>query len=124
MRQIFSLFIFFSVSFFSVKAQYPGGRGAGANATIGHFYGRLVDSKTNKGIDAASVQLFQTKFDTTTKTKKDTLVGGMLTKANGDFSIENLPIFGRYTLKLSAIGYTEISQSLSFTLKMPSQDAQ
>jgi outer membrane receptor protein involved in Fe transport len=130
MRQIFTLFIFFSVSFFSVKAQYPGGGGggrgrvAGANATIGHFYGRLVDSKTNKGIDAASVQLFQTKFDTTTKTKKDTLVGGMLTKANGDFSVENLPIFGRYTLKLSAIGYTEISQSLSFTLKMPSQDAQ
>jgi len=124
-----SILLLFLVTVFSVSAQYPGGGGAGrgrgaggANATIGHFYGKLVDSKTNKGIDAASVQLFMAKFDTTTKKRKDTLVGGMLTRANGEFSIENLPVFGRYTLKLSAIGYTPVEQQLAFTLKMPSQD--
>lgn len=130
MRKISTLVLFFVASVFSVAAQMPagagGGRGrtAGANATIGHFYGRLLDAKTNKGIDAASVQLFQSKFDTASKTMKDTLVGGMLTRPNGDFSIENLPIFGNYTLKMTAIGYTDISQKVAFTLKMPQQDAQ
>ena len=129
MRKISTLVLFFVASVFSVAAQMPGGGGgrgrqAGANATIGHFYGKLVDAKTNKGIDAASVQLFQSKFDTVTKARKDTLIGGMLTKANGQFSIENLPIFGNYTLKLSAIGYASIDQKVAFTLKMPQQDAQ
>ena len=130
MRTISVLF-FCTLSVLSVTAQYPGGAGGGrgrgpggATANIGHFYGKLVDSKTNKGIDAASVQLFMTKFDSATKARKDTLVGGMLTKANGNFSIENLPVFGRYTLKLSAIGYASIDQSVSFTLKPPTPDAQ
>ncbi|MEO5681493.1 MAG: outer membrane beta-barrel family protein [Chitinophagaceae bacterium] len=130
MRKV-SILLFAMISLLSASAQYPGGgagagrggRGAGgANASIGHFYGKLVDAKTNKGIDAASVQLFMGKFDTTTKKRKDTLVGGMLTKANGEFSIENLPVFGGYTLKLSAIGYTTVEQKVAFTLKMPSQD--
>lgn len=121
--------ILFLVFFLQAGAQFPGGGGAGrgrgaggANATIGHFYGKLVDAKTNKGVDAASVQLFQAKFDTLTKKRKDTLVGGMLTRPNGEFSLENLPIFGSYTLKISAIGYTSIEQKIAFTLKMPSQD--
>ena len=127
----FSILLLFVFSFLSVTAQFPGGgggrggRGAGgANATIGHFYGKLVDAKTNKGLDAASVQLFQAKFDTATKQRKDTMVGGMLTKANGEFSIENLPIFGSYTLKLSAIGYTAVEQKIAFSLKPPQQDGQ
>jgi outer membrane receptor protein involved in Fe transport len=122
-----------SISFFAfvvtAAAQFPGGgaggrggRPAGANAAIGHFYGKLVDGKTNRGIDAASVQLFMAKFDTATKKRKDTLVGGMLTRANGEFSIENLPVFGNYTLKLSAIGYASVEQKVAFALKMPSQD--
>ncbi|MEO6316134.1 MAG: TonB-dependent receptor [Chitinophagaceae bacterium] len=125
------LILLFSICILSLSAQYPGaggggrGRGpGGANATIGHFYGKLVDSKTNKGIDAASVQLFLAKFDTATKKRRDTLVGGMLTRPNGEFSLENLAVFGAYTLKLSAIGYTPVEQKLSFVLKMPSQDAQ
>ncbi|HTE09414.1 MAG TPA: outer membrane beta-barrel protein [Chitinophagaceae bacterium] len=124
----FSILLLFILTVLSATAQFTGGRGgrggAGANATIGHFYGKLVDAKTNKGIDAASVQLFQAKFDTATKKRKDSLVGGMLTKANGQFSLENLPVFGSYTLKLSAIGYASVEQKLAFTLKPPQQDAQ
>ncbi len=123
-----SIFIFVIVGSLTVAAQFPGGaargRMGGANATIGHFYGRVVDEQTNKGVDAASVQLYMSKFDTATKSRKDTLMGGMLTKPNGDFSLENLPVFGNYTLKISGIGYTSISQKLAFTLKMPTQDAQ
>jgi hypothetical protein len=34
---------------------------------MGRFYGKIVDSKTNKPVDAASGQLVQSKFDTVTK---------------------------------------------------------
>jgi outer membrane receptor protein involved in Fe transport len=122
MRKI-SLLVLFMVSVLSVSAQFPGGgRQAGmggANANIGHFYGRLVDGKTNKGIDAASVQLIQSKFDTTSKQKKDTIVSGMLTRSNGEFSLENLPLFGSYRLKVTAIGYKTIEQKVAFEFKRP-----
>jgi len=117
----------------SADAQFPAGGGSrpggmgrmgGANMNIGHFYGKLVDAKTNKGIDAASVQLFMSKFDTVSRKRKDTLVGGMLTRANGEFSLENLPVFGNYTLKVTAIGYAAVEQKVAFAMKMPSQDAQ
>ena len=54
-------------------AQFPGGgrpSGASQNMNIGRFYGKIIDTKTNKGIEASSVQLVQSFFDTTTKAKK------------------------------------------------------
>src|SRR5882724_11767751 len=114
-------------SFLCANAQYPGGgagrqgqgrgAGGGAMANIGHFYGKAVDSKTNKGIDGASIELVQTKFDTTTRKRKDVAVAAMLTKPNGDFSLENLALFGNYTLKITAVGYKGVSQKLAFEMK-------
>ncbi len=55
-------------------AQMPGGRpgggqrGMGGNMNVGHFYGKVVDSKTNRGIDGASVQILVTQRDTTQTT--------------------------------------------------------
>lgn len=95
-----------------------GGRGGRQVPSIGHFYGRIIDAKTNKGLDAASVQLVQTKMDTATKKPKDTIIAGMLTRGNGDFSLENLPIFGQFKLTITAIGYKTINQKVSFDLKM------
>src|SRR5206468_3146186 len=96
------LFVFFALSA-TVNAQYPGagsggGRPGGAQMNIGHFYGRIIDKTTNKGLDAASVQLIQNKFDTASKKRVDAVVGGQLTGRNGDFSLENLPIFGNFKL--------------------------
>jgi outer membrane receptor protein involved in Fe transport len=123
MRKIFSL-VFGVIATLSVTAQFPGGgggaRGAGgANANIGHFYGKIVDNKTNKGVDAASVQLIQNKMDTVTKTRKDVVVAGMLTRPNGEFSLENLALFGSYKLKITAIGYKELEQKVAFEMRMP-----
>lgn len=106
-------------------AQMPGmgGQGGGARRgggqipAIGHFYGKIVDSKTNKGIDAASIQLIGSKFDSLTRKRKDTIFGGMLTRANGDFSLENLPIFGQFKLTITAIGYKTVEQKVQFDLK-------
>lgn len=114
------LFVFIN----SISAQFQGGgasgvRRGGQQMNIGRFYGKVVDAKTNKGIDAVSIQLMQSKVDTATKKRKDSLVAGMLTRKTGDFSLENLPVFGNYTLTISAIGYTPIERKVSFDLRRP-----
>ena len=98
------LLILTVLSFFTANAQYPtGGRppGGAQNLNIGRFYGRIVDGKTNKGIEAASVQILQSKIDSVTKVKKDVVLTGQLTKSNGDFSLEGLPLRGQLTLKIT-----------------------
>ena len=123
MRKIYFL-IAIIVSGLSLSAQFPaggrqGGGFGGANTNIGHFYGKLVDGKTNKGVDAASVQLLMSKMDTVSKKRKDTVLAGMLTRSNGEFSLENLPLFGSYRLKITAIGYKPIEQKVAFEMKRP-----
>ena len=92
-------------------------RGGGQAPAIGHFYGKVVDSKTNKGMDGASVQLIQTKYDPATHAQKDSVINGMITGRKGDFSLENLPIFGNFRLKITAIGYGTYEQKVAFDLK-------
>ncbi len=99
-------------------AQAPGGRtGGGGQMNIGRFYGKIVDSKTNKPIDAASVQLYQNRIDTATKARKDVLVNGQLTKSNGDFSLEGLSPMSNYKLLVTAIGFKTVEKAVSFGLK-------
>lgn len=105
-------------------AQRPGGNfSQGGQMPTGRFYGKIVDGKTNKGIEFAAVQLMKMAFDTLSKTRKESLVGGQLTKSNGEFSIENVPLFGEYTLKASAIGYKMEELKVSFGIK-PGQGMQ
>jgi outer membrane receptor protein involved in Fe transport len=94
-----------------------GGRRGGQIPAIGHFYGKVVDAKTNKGMDGASIQLIQSKFDPATHAQKDTIISGMITGRKGEFSLENLPIFGNFRLKITAIGYTTYDQKVAFDLK-------
>ena len=101
----------------------PGAGGGkwGGNAqqmNIGHFYGKVVDEK-GKGIGYATVQLYGMQFDTLSKSMKEVLISGQITEDNGDFSLEKLPVFGEFTLKISFIGYTETSQKVSFGMKPP-----
>src|ERR1044071_9069016 len=109
----------------AATAQMPIGggnnRGAGTNAT-GSFYGKLVDSKSGKPVEFASVQLMQNKVDSATKKRKDVSINGMLTKANGEFRLENIPLFGQFKLHVTAIGYKDLDQTVSFSLKMPSNN--
>lgn len=85
----------------------------------GSFYGRVLESVTGKAIEFASVQLLQNKFDSLTKKRKEVVISGMLTKANGEFKLENIPVFGQYKLKIDVIGYKSVEQSIGFDIKMP-----
>ncbi len=97
-----------------LMAQQPNGMGNRAAGVTGRFYGKIVDSITKKPIDATSVQLYQTRVDSVTKQRKDVVVSGMLTQANGDFSLENVPVMGQYTLRISGIGFQPYEQKVSF----------
>ncbi|MEP7237399.1 MAG: TonB-dependent receptor [Ferruginibacter sp.] len=104
------------------NAQMPtgGNRGGmgGQNMNMGHFYGKVLDSVSNKPIEYVSVQLIQNKFDTATKKRKDVVVGGMLTDKKGEFSIENVNVMGQYKLKITAIGFKAYNAKVAFQLNM------
>ena len=96
-----------------------GNRGNGQGMDItGHFYGKVIDSTTNKGVDAASIQLIQNKLDTATKKRKEVVINGMLTKNSGEFSLDGVPVFGQYKLKITAIGYKPIEKTIAFDLNL------
>lgn len=80
---------------------------SGGQSSSGRFYGKIVDETTEKGIEAASVQLFRSG-------NSDSLLAGMLTKKTGDFSLENLPARGKFRLSISAIGYKTIDKEIGF----------
>jgi outer membrane receptor protein involved in Fe transport len=127
MRKIWLMFVLMAAAI-SGMAQVPdmggngrqrgGGFGNGQGASIGHFYGRVVDAKSEKGMDGVSIQLIQSKFDTVTRKRRDTVISGMITGRKGNFSLENLPLFGNFRLKITAIGYGAYEQKVAFEMKM------
>lgn len=116
MNKLFCLFLTLLVH--SGFAQFPGMGKGGQQMNVGRIYGKIVDTKNNKPIDAVSVQLYQNKFDSVSKKRKDVVVNGQLTKSNGEFDLEGLSVMGTYNLKISAIGYKSIEQKVAFDIKM------
>ncbi|MFZ9694959.1 MAG: outer membrane beta-barrel protein, partial [Chitinophagaceae bacterium] len=99
---------------------------AGMNRTLGDrpamngsFYGKIVEATSGKGIEFASVQLLQSKMDSVTRKRKDVVISGMITRSNGEFRMENIPVFGQYKLKVDIVGYKTYQQTVSFDMKMP-----
>lgn len=123
MRSILFLAVLF-ISFNTVIAQGPpaGARGGGQQMNIGRFYGKVIDEESKKPVEAASVQLMLSKMDPATKKRKDTLISGMLTARNGEFSLENLPVMGNYTLTITGIGFKPHEQKVAFEMKMGQGD--
>lgn len=115
----------------SLSAQFPAGMGGarggagatGQNMNLGHFYGKIVDNITNKGVEGVTVQLKGNKFDTVSKKMKEAILGTIITKANGDFSFEGLPLFGNFKLKMSALGFKSLEKTINFGIKMPQAGA-
>ena len=102
-------------------SQVPSGGGnrpGGGQMPTGRFYGKVVEAKSGKPIEYASVQLLQNKMDTVTKKRKETVVAGMLTKANGEFSLDNVSVAGQSKLRITVVGYKSFEQSVSFDIKM------
>ena len=118
-RHMKGLITFFLVLIISrsAYAQYPKGGFGGKQMNVGHFYGRVIDAATKKGIEFTTVQLTQNKIDSSTNQPIDVVVAGQLTKTNGDFSLENLSVMGEYKLQVTAMGYGLYEKKISFNIK-------
>src|SRR5688500_14205831 len=91
---------FFLVTFFT-NAQFQGGNSKDMMKAMkdikGRVYGKIVDAKTKKPVEYASVVVLWHN--------KDSLLGGALTQENGEFNIENLPPMGGFRFRATQIGY-------------------
>ena len=120
MRNIIIVIASFLISY-GGYAQAPAGNGnrTGGNRPQinGIMFGKLVEAKSLKPIEYASVQLIQSKMDTVTKKRKDEVIAGMLTKSKGEFLLENISVFGKYKLKVSVVGFKPYEQTVAFDIK-------
>ncbi len=73
---------------------------------MGRVYGKVIDATTKQAVEFASIQVLWYS--------KDSLLGGCLVKANGDFSVDGLPSFGQVRVKIKFIGYKEFVQKVYF----------
>ena len=67
--------------------------------------GKIMDEKTGRGLEAASVQLFV--YDST---GKDSLIRGQFTRSNGEFAFEKLPQSDSFRVVISGVGYRDWSR--------------
>jgi outer membrane receptor protein involved in Fe transport len=100
------------------QAVRPGGAQNSAQFNIGRFYGKVVD-ENKKPIAYASVQLTMMRYDSVSRSRQEKIIAGQLTQENGEFSLENLPLRGQFTLKINYMGFATYEQKVSFDIKMP-----
>ncbi len=107
MKHFLSLFIGCFFCSMSIYAQTERETQKPAEMPVLHFkssrlYGKLIDPASGKGMEGASVQLYLRATDS--------LVGGMLTRGNGDFSFRNLLSGTSYKVAISALGFENYEQ--------------
>ena len=77
-------------------------------------YGKVVDVQTGKPIEFMSVQLMIRKTHDVTGKHADSLIRAMLTKANGYFSFDQLPVVETLFIEISAVGFAHVGKEFSF----------
>jgi outer membrane receptor protein involved in Fe transport len=97
------------------------GRAMPAPPAIGTVAGKLLDS-AGKSISGASVVVTGMKMDTATGKFRQVLLKAGTTRSNGSFKLEELPIAGPLTLKITAMGYKPVEKQFSI-LEMPAGGA-
>ncbi|MCC7380139.1 MAG: carboxypeptidase regulatory-like domain-containing protein, partial [Chitinophagaceae bacterium] len=87
-----------------VEAEHAGENNIATNTIIktNSIYGEIIDASTGRPIEAASVQLYPAD-----KKKAINLLSGMLSKANGEFRFQNLPLQNTFRLVVTALGYKD-----------------
>ncbi len=117
--KIFTL-VFFLVTANSLLAQMPGmgARTGGQNMDIGQLYGKILSAEAEKPVEGASAQLLQNKFDSSTKKRRDVVVGTVLSNKKGDFVFDNLNIMAQYKIRISAVGFKTYEEKAGFEMNM------
>ncbi|HEX5653742.1 MAG TPA: outer membrane beta-barrel family protein [Chitinophagaceae bacterium] len=82
------------------------------------IYGKILNNRTGKAIEAVSVQLVTVTRDSAGGSGNDSVIAGMFTRANGDFSFGIRSSFDSLYLLISAIGY----EALKMSIPVPGRD--
>lgn len=82
-----------------------------AGTPAGRIFGKVVESGTNKPVEFATVTVLHAT--------KDSILGGAMVQANGDFSVERLPL-GPLRVRVAFMGYKALE--LTRTLRPPTVD--
>ena len=90
------------------------------------LYGKVVDAD-NKGIGAATVEVFMKRKKSAASSSYDSLIAGMLTKNNGEFIFENFIMPDSFIVNVSNLGFASYSQVVRLSTvnrsgKVPSLD--
>ena len=91
-------------------AQPVGGMPPRVRPTPGRVFGRVMDAYSKEVLEYATITIMPLQ--------KDTILGGAMVKANGDFSVEKLPL-GDLRIRISFIGYKPYTASVQITMKAP-----
>ena len=81
----------------------PGGGGTGQPgrpAAKGRVYGKLFDARTNKPLEFVILRVYK-EDSLVVKEKNPLVLGGALSQSNGEFTIEDLPVNEKLTLRFS-----------------------
>ncbi len=103
---ILFLFAFISVGTTFAQPQTggrPGGSGGGQPgrpAPKGRVYGKLFDARTNKPLEFVVLRVYK-EDSLVVKEKNPLVLGGALSQSNGEFTIEDLPVNEKLTLRFS-----------------------
>ena len=103
------LIAFTTLLIYTLKAQPRMGMPMGGNA---HVYGKITDNSV-KALADVSVLVMQQKFDSATQKNKDILLKVMVTKANGEFNFEELPMTSRLSLNITTTGFKAVNQPVT-----------
>lgn len=90
-----------------------------STTNTGSFYGKIIDAGTQKGIEGATIQLVQNRYDSLTGKKRELILATQLSNKKGEFNIEQLPLAGTFRLKISSIGYKPFDIKVAFDYMDP-----
>lgn len=95
-------------------AQNPGGGRPGGPGMTGRVYGKIQAAGTNESIEYAVIQIFKIQQDTS---QAPVIINGGISAANGDFSIDKIPVGEKLDFKVSFVGF--IGYEMQFQLDPP-----
>jgi len=103
------------VAIFSQLSAFSHTKHDGEKSTIPHarIFGKITDAD-GKGIAHVSVIIIKEDEKTSTKPNSTAIVKGVTTKDNGQFDVKDLPASGKFSIKISGIGYEPQEQIVSF----------
>jgi outer membrane receptor protein involved in Fe transport len=93
----------------------------GGGPSTGRVFGKLVDS-TGHGIARASVMVLKVFKDPATGKSRETLLKGISSQNNGDFSAEDLPAGTPLKISITAVGYSPYTQTVALSPRESEKD--